>query len=137
MPTTSGSYLELCSQTTPNANTRMASPPRITISRRRTAGLDRTDAALVVLSATSRSGIGMQPREQEVDAPEAEDDHAEAEHLVERGAMAFPASVHASMDVGAVNQPHDQRPRLLGIPGPVSAPRIVGPHGAQNEPEGQ
>src|SRR5947209_2847654 len=104
MPTTSGSYLELCSQTMPNANTRMASPPRITVSRRRTAGLDRTDAARVVLSATSCSGIGVQPRQQEVDAPEAEDDHAEAEDLVERGAMAFPAAVHASMDVGEIGR---------------------------------
>src|SRR5437879_12127591 len=79
----------------------------------------------------------MQPREQEVDAPEAEDDHAEAEDLIERGAMAFPASVHASVVVGAVNQPYDQRPCLLGIPGPVPVPRVVGPHRAQNDPESQ
>src|SRR5438445_12318352 len=82
MPTTSGSYLALWSQTTPNASARMASPPRLTISRRRAAGLDRTDASLVALSATSCSGIGVQPRQQEVHAPEAEDDHAEAEDLV-------------------------------------------------------
>src|SRR5437879_13093358 len=79
----------------------------------------------------------MQPREQEVDAPEAEDDHAEAEDLIERGAMAFPASVHASVDVGAVNQPYDQRPCLLRIPAPVPAPRVAGPHRAPNDPESQ
>src|SRR5439155_3149738 len=87
--------------------------------------------------SASWSGIGMQPRQKEIHAPEAEDDHAEAEHLVERGAMPFPASVHASMDIGTVNQPDDQRPRLLRVPGPVPAPRIVGPHGAQDDPEGQ
>src|SRR2546427_11878465 len=119
MPTTSGSYLALWSQTTPNASARMASPPRLTITRRRAAGLDRTDASLVALSATSCSGIGVQPGQQEVHAPAAEEDHAEAEDLVERGALPFPASAHASMDVAAVNPPHEQRPRLLRGPAPV------------------
>src|SRR5438093_7639903 len=102
MPTTSGSYLALWSQTTPNASARMASPPRLTITRRRAAGLDRTDASLVALSATSCSGIGVQPRQQEVHAPEAEDDHAEAEDLVERGAMRFPPSAHTTKEARTI-----------------------------------
>src|SRR5437667_11264885 len=138
MPTTSGSYLELWSHTTPNASARMANPPAVPIKRRRkpltltlsSKGRGEGEGLLTVCEVACISSIGMQPRQQEVDAPEAEDDHAEAEDLVERGAMPFPAPVHAGMDVGAVNQPHDQRPRLLGIPGPVPAPRVVGPHRA-------
>src|SRR2546430_2588667 len=144
MPTRSGSYLAPWSQTTPHASARMATPPTVTIKRRRTpltltlspAGRGEGEGPLTVCEVACISGIGRQPREQEVHAPEAEDDHAEAEDLVERGAMPFPASVHTSMDVRTVNQPDDQRPRLLRIPGPVPTPRIVGPHGAQDDPEG-
>src|SRR5437899_8968305 len=145
MPTTSGSYLELWSHTTPNASARMTNPYTDMTKRRRKplslplspTGRGEGEGLLTVCEVACISSIGVQPREEEVDAPEAEDDHAEAEDLVERGAMTFPAPVHAGMDVGAVNQPHDQRPGLLGVPGPVPAPCVVGPHGAQNDPEGQ
>ena len=51
--------------------------------------------------------------------------------------MALPAAVHPRVDVGAVNQPYDQRPRLFRVPGPVATPGIIGPHCAQDRAEGQ
>ncbi len=41
------------------------------------------------------------------------------------------------MDVRAVNEPDDQRPGLLRIPAPVAAPRVIGPHGSQDDAERQ
>src|SRR5689334_25368861 len=55
--------------------------------------------------------VRVEARQQEIHTPEAENDHQEPEDRVDGGPPAFPSSRHAGMDVRAVDQPHNQRPR--------------------------
>src|SRR5207237_10467185 len=120
MPTVSGSYLELCSHTTPNASARIARPPRLTIRRRligEAAGIFGPavsgEASSGVPVVAFVSGIGVQPRQHKVHAPEAKDHHQKAEDLIHGCPVALPPALHPRVDVAAVNQRYAQPPPLL------------------------
>src|SRR5690349_263113 len=90
LPTASGSYFALCSQTRVKTAIRMVVPtPRINRRERPCAGSDvrfeGVDCSAMVTQI--RAGhdalcVGMQTGQQEVDSPETENDHQEAEHRV-------------------------------------------------------
>ena len=51
--------------------------------------------------------------------------------------LAVPAPHQAQMEQGGVDEPGNQGPGLLGVPGPVGAPGGIGPHGPGNDTDGQ
>src|SRR5439155_1676290 len=122
MPTTSGSYLELWSHTTPNASARMTNPPTVTIKRRRKpltltlspTGRGEGEGLLTVREVACISSIGVQPRGEKVDAPEAEDDHAQAARHRERR-VAGQRDGDVDVDPIAVQRRHQRLRDLIAV----------------------
>src|SRR5512143_1194047 len=86
-------------------------------------------------SSTGEARIGVQPREQEVDAQEREQDGAEPHDGEDRRLPPPPTHGESAVEEGRVEEPRDEGPRLLGVPAPVRSPGVLGPDGAGDDPE--
>src|SRR5512141_665460 len=82
----------------------------------------------------SSSGIRMQPREEIIDAEIGEERGQEAADGDPGRPLAFPANDDARVEIESEDEPGDQAPDLLGVPGPIAAPGPVGPEHAEDEP---
>mmetsp|Transcript_5660 Transcript_5660/g.23247 ORF Transcript_5660/g.23247 Transcript_5660/m.23247 type:complete len:532 (+) Transcript_5660:3094-4689(+) len=89
-----------------------------------------------------QSLVGEPPVGVQTDAPQVHADVAhphddEPQRPDRRNLLLALARHQPRVQVRGVHEPGDERPRLLGIPGPVRTPRLVGPHGAADEPRGE
>src|SRR5665647_3140556 len=83
-----------------------------------------------------RLAIAVQPAEEEV-AEEGEQHRGEPGHEQPGSPTSDPAPGHPGVQVGAVDEPGEQRGRLLGVPAPVAAPGDLGPDRAKDHGQGQ
>ncbi len=81
--------------------------------------------------------VAVQPLEEQVDTDVGKEDAQEADNRDPGRRLAAPAAHEAAVQVGGIDDPRDQRPRLFRIPRPVGAPCGVGPHGPCNNPDAQ
>src|SRR5680860_1619725 len=81
-------------------------------------------------------GIAVQPSEEEV-AEVGEERRREDDHQQQRRSPPSPAAGGTGVEVGAADDPGDERGGLLGVPAPVPAPGDVGPDGAEDDRQGQ
>ena len=72
----------------------------------------------------------MQPGEEHVHANECEQYAHDAHQGIDRHAPPLPLFLQPQVEVSRVDQPGDQRPGLLWIPGPEGAPGLLGPNGS-------
>src|SRR5674476_1328824 len=80
--------------------------------------------------------VAVQAAEEEV-AEEGEQHTGERCYEQPCRARSYPAAGHPGVQVGAVDEPGEQRGRLLGVPAPVAAPRYFRPDGAQDYGNGE
>src|SRR5690625_4398652 len=85
---------------------------------------------------SAESGVGVQAVEVDVDDGEVEDHRGDADEVEHRDLRRTPAARGASMQVGGVDDPHDESPDLLRVPAPVAAPGHLRPDGTGDEGEG-
>src|SRR3990172_7544966 len=85
----------------------------------------------------SRPAIGVQAGEDQVHPQVAEDRGQEADDRQDRRATAVPSPRDPGVKERRVHEPHDEGPRLLGVPGPVGAPGVVRPGRPRDDPGGQ
>src|SRR5450759_2621071 len=80
--------------------------------------------------------VAVQAAEEEV-AEEGEQHGGEPRHQQPRRSTSDPAAGHPGVQVGAVDEPGEQRCRLLGVPAPVAAPGDLRPDRAQDDDQGE
>src|SRR5665811_1538918 len=80
--------------------------------------------------------VAVQAAEEEV-AEEGEQHTGERCYEQPCRARSYPAAGHPGVQVGAVDEPGEQRGRLLGVPAPVGAPGDLRPDRAQNDDQGE
>src|SRR3989304_2927975 len=85
----------------------------------------------------SRPAIGVQAGEDQVHPQVAEDRGQEADDRQDRRATAVPSPRDPGGKGGGGHEPHDEGPRLLGVPGPGGAPGVVRPGRPREHPGGQ
>ena len=79
----------------------------------------------------------MDAAEEEVDAEVGDDDAEEGQGAVEEEFLRFTADGERGVQGEGVDDECDECPDLLGVPGPVVAPRDVGPQGTDDNAEGE
>src|SRR5215469_15795082 len=84
----------------------------------------------------AHAGVGVQTADPDVDPDDVEQQAAEADQLDVARPAAPPAGRGPGVQEHRVDNPGDERPRLLGIPAPVAAPGVVSPDGPGHHPEG-
>src|SRR5665647_2235686 len=93
-------------------------------------------AALLGLLWCCLLRVAVQAAEEEV-AEEGEQNASERSHEQPCRAMSDPAAGHPGVQVGAVDEPGEQRGRLLRVPAPVAAPRDLRPDRSEHDGHGQ
>lgn len=65
--------------------------------------------------------------QQRVDAREGKEHDEDRDHKIPGHLSALLLAAQAQMEIDRVNDPRDQRPDLLGVPGPEGGPGLLGP----------
>ena len=91
----------------------------------------------LVLATTSSGGVAVDGGEENVHSHEGEDHRGEADDGEPGGAFTPPVLAQPEVEVDGVDDPGDQRPGLLGVPGPVARPRLLRPDGAADDDDGE
>ena len=81
--------------------------------------------------------VGVQTTEEKVDAEIGEEDANEPDDGQPGHAVAVPPFNSTGMEESGIDKPGNQRPCLLGIPAPISAPRQICPDGSRDDPQRQ
>ena len=83
------------------------------------------------------AAVGVEAAEEEVDAEVGDDDAEEGEGAVEEEGFGAASDFQGGVHGEGVDDEGDERPDFLGVPGPVVAPRDVGPEGTDDDAEGK
>ena len=85
----------------------------------------------------TRAGSGCRRASRATTRQEGRHHAQEREDHDHRRWRAAPGGSHARVEVEREHEPRDERPRLLRVPLPVHAPRLVGPGRARHDAEGE
>ena len=79
----------------------------------------------------------MQPVHEGVHAREGEEHHRHRDHEIPGHEGSLPPAAKPQMQVHRVDDPGDERPDLLGVPGPEGGPGLLGPDRAREDDNGE